>query len=418
MCYHEKMRITRLKINKYKSIKDPLEISNISNLNILVGPNNAGKTNILDSVQCLLNTPEDDDRYFDENIDVEIEGTLNGESFFISNKKGELNTSGNFEKIKKSFVRIGETSPVQEIIPNNLKDFKEKYPNEYKDFSEALSFYFKDVEINEELFILSTQKKRSVKRMGEGFKRLFIILFYIFNPDYGLIFIDEPELHLHPSIIKKFLLLLREKKMDNQIFLTTHHPTFVQAHHLTDIWRVARNENESTSVYRFASKNIDINRFIQEINDDNSGMLFADKVLLVEGVSDRIFMVEMINRFYKKDKDIKVVYTSGKGTIDLYANLCYMFNIPYAIMLDSDAINSSALKRVKNYKPASHKKQRETLKEREIFILDRDLEETYPRKYRRRETKPLSALFVSKKITEEDLNEKRMEVIKEILERI
>lgn len=33
-------------------------------------------------------------------------------------------------------------------------------------------------------------------------------------------------------------------------------------------------------------------------------------------------MTEMINRFYEKEKDIKVVYTGGKGTIDLYANIC------------------------------------------------------------------------------------------------
>ncbi len=395
-------------------------INDISNLNILVGPNNAGKTNILDAIHSVMDAETDKERFWDSGADIELKVNLKGKEYTLYNKKGEIKHEKNND-LGEAFVRIGDASSIYQLIPKKLKEFKERYPQQYKNFSEALSYYFKDVEISEELFVLSVhadRKQRSVKRMGEGFKRLFVILFYIFNPQYNIIFIDEPELHLHPSIIKRFLLLLREKKMDNQIFLTTHHPTFVQAHHLTDIWRVARNENGSTSAYRFISKNININRFVQEINDDNSAMLFSDKVLLVEGVSDRIFMVEMINRFYKKDKDIKVVYTSGKGTVDLYANLCHMFNIPYAIMLDSDAINSASLRRVKKYKHAPNKKQRDVLKEEEIFVLNKDLENTYPRKYRRKETKPLSALFISRQITEEDLRERRMSTIKEILETI
>ncbi len=419
------MRITDLKINHYKSIKEPLHITSFSNLSILVGPNNAGKTNVFDAIQTVIENP-DEERLVDEDVDIELTLHSRGKEYFLSNKKrASLEDKEDFLKVKESFVRISDTSSVYKIIPEELGEFKENYPEKYESFSRALSYYFKDVEISEELFILSVdtnKKKRSVKRMGEGFKRLFVILFYIFHPQYTMIFIDEPELHLHPSIIRKFLALLKEKGMGKQIFLTTHHPTFVQADHLSYIWRVARNENANTSVYKFAEKDVDINRFVQEINDDNSAMLFSDKVLLVEGVSDRIFMSEMLHRFYRKDKDIKVVYTGGKGTTDLYAALCDMFRIPYAVMLDSDAINSPSLKNLKKY-PEMKKKtpveeKKRLLKEKEIFILQKDLERVYPRKYKRRETKPLSALYISKNITRDDLKEKRMSVIKEILETI
>ncbi len=421
------MRISELKINHYKSIEDPIYIRDISGLNILVGPNNAGKTNILDAIYTIFHPQTDEERFFDKNTDIELTLEDDHKKYFLSNKKGEISFQNEevFSKIKKSFIRIEDTSSIYSLVPDELQKFKINYPLEYSSFSNSLKHYFKGVEISEELFVLSIRsdsKERSVKRMGEGFKRLFVILFYIFHPHYSIIFIDEPELHLHPSIIKRFLLLLGEKKKDNQIFITTHHPTFVQADYLPHIWRVARNNSGSTAAYRFSGENININRFVQEINDDNSGMLFADKVLLVEGVSDRIFMTEMINRFYKKDKDIKVVYTGGKGTIDLYASLCELFNIPYAVMLDSDAINSSSLKRLKRYpsikKGLSIKERKDILKRKEIFILDRDLEHTYPKKYKRRETKPLSALLVSRKMTNEDIRGKEMEMIKEVLERI
>ncbi len=418
------MKIINLRINHYKSIKDPIIINNFSYLHILVGPNNAGKTNVLDAIQTVFDNNTDPQRFSDKDIDIELTVNVNNNDYkIIKNSNGTIcNEEKILASVRSSFIRIGDLSSIYSLLPEKLKNFKENHPIEYDNFSKALKRYFKDVEISEELFLLSVyadNKKRSVRRMGEGFKRLFVILFYIFHPDYKIILIDEPELHLHPSIIKKFLLLIREKHLENQIFITTHHPTFVQADHLDNIWRVARNTNQSTAVYRFSGKNINVNRLIQEINDDNSGMLFSDKVLLVEGVSDKIFMTEMINRFYEKEKDIKVVYTGGKGTIDLYANICELFNIPYAVMLDSDAIKSVSLMRIKKY-PHHIKGMslREKLKQREIFILGRDLEHTYPKNYNIKETKPLSALFISKKITKDDLRSKRMETIKEILERI
>ncbi len=417
------MQIKEIVINHYKSIKNQIYLRDFSNFHILVGPNNAGKTNVLDAINLFFEENLETIRFFDEHTDIEMSINLNNSIYNLSYKNGLINLPQDIN-IKKYFIRINEKINYS-LIVDNIKIFKKKYPQEYADFSDSLENYFKGIEINEELFlhnIYTDNKKRSVKRMGDGFKRLFVILFYIFHPQYKIILIDEPEMHLHPSIIKKFLNLLNDKNLGNQVFFTTHHPSFVQAKYLPNIWRVNRNEENSTSLYGFCKKDIDLNRFVQEINDDNSGMLFADKVLLVEGVSDSIFMREMINRFYKKEKDIQVVYTSGKGSIDIYTKLCDIFNIPYAIMMDRDAINSTSLLRVKNFPKLKGKisleKKIEKLKEKEIFILDKDLEHVYPEKYKNKETKPLAALSVSQKITSQELKEDNMRVIKEIIERI
>ncbi len=417
------MKIEEIIINHYKSIKDPMHLRDFPGFHILVGPNNAGKTNVLDAINLFFNPNLEEERFFDKDTDIEMKFILNNKKHTISYKNNTLSNPSNID-ISKYFVRIDNTIDYQEIL-NNLRSFKENFPKEYLNFSKILEKYFKGIEINEELFLYNVyadKKSRSIKRMGEGFKRLFIILFYIFHPQQNIILIDEPEIHLHPSIIRKFLYILENSNIKKQVFLTTHHPTFVQAKYLPNIWRVTRNTKNSTTIHGFYKKNIDLNRFVQEINDDNSGMLFSDKVLLVEGVSDAIFMREMINRFYKKEKDIKVVYTSGKGAVDLYATLCDVFNIPYAIMLDSDAINSSSLQRVKRFpkfKRGERKNEKiRILKEKEIFILNKDLENTYPKKYQLRENKPLAALLISQKIKKEDLDKKCMENIREILEKI
>ncbi len=91
-------------------------------------------------------------------------------------------------------------------------------------------------------------------------------------------------------------------------------------------------------------------------------------------------------------------------------------------MLDNDAINSSSLQKIKKFpkfnKKTSLQEKIKRLKEEEIFILENDLEQIYPVKYKKREKKPLTALYVSQQITKEDLNTEEMRIIKELLEAI
>ncbi len=418
--YNDNVQIEEVIINHYKSIKDPVYLRDFFEFQILVGPNNAGKTNILDAINLFFDDNLQEERFLDTDGDVKITIRDGRDKFFLEYKNGKV-VNYPKEDIKKSFVRIGNAVDYEKVA-KELKEFKVHFPEEYKLFSQTLEAYFKEVEINEDLFILNVYadyKTRSIKRIGEGFKRLFVILYYIFNPNYNIILIDEPEIHLHPSIIKKFLLILEKNRFGNQIFFTTHHPTFVQAKYLPHIWRITRNNNNSTSVYGFYRKDVDLNRFVQEINDENSSMLFADKVLLVEGVSDAIFMREMINRFYNKDKDIKVVYTSGKGSVDLYAKLCDVFSIPYAVMLDSDALYTASLQRLKRFprftRSDSYSDKISKLQKEEIFILEKDLEYTYPDKYSSKDSKPIKALKVSQRINNQDINSDKMKTIKDII---
>ncbi len=417
------MQIEKIVINHYKSIKSPISLEDLSGFYVLVGPNNAGKTNVLDAIHLFFEKNLEKERFFDKDTDMEMIVKENGKNHKIVCREGKFAFPSEVS-LGKHFVRINEKIDYRKVI-RDLEILKSDHPGAYRAFSSVLEKNFKDIEMNEELFLLNVyadNKPRPVQRMGEGFKRLFVILFYIFHPEYKIILIDEPEVHLHPSVIRKFLYILEEKQNEKQVFLTTHHPTFVQANYLPYVWRVTRDTSGNTTLHTFRKKDVDLNRFVQEINDDNSGMLFSDKVLLVEGISDRIFMREIINRFYKKEKDIKVVYTSGKGSVDLYARLCETFNIPYAVMLDRDALNSASLQRIRKFpkfkRKTSLKEKIEKLKEKEIFILEKDLEHTYPEKFRNKETKPLAALFASKKISEKDLQEGGMKIIGEILKKI
>jgi predicted ATP-dependent endonuclease of OLD family len=385
------MKITKLEVNHYKSMEDPLVINKFSDLQIIIGPNNAGKTNILDAIYHLFFPKDDPERYYDPNADLTL----------------TVDDSNPIEKIgsndRKRLIRVQEMPSIEEI-----QAFKKNYSEKYEEFKEIIISYFP-----------SFKEDKPLRRKGSGLARLYAIFFYLYHPDYDIILIDEAENHLHPSLIKRFLKWLIEKN-SKQVFLTTHHPAFVQVESLPFLWQVCR-ENNNTKIYGFMNSNpkIDMDRLVQEIDDDNSGIFFADKVLLVEGVSDRILMRGLIDRFYQQKCNIKVVQTRSKGNTDIYAQLCDIFHIPYFVMLDEDALRPPWPEIIRK-KITGKKKHHEIvteLKKHNIFLLQKDLEASYPRRYQdSKSSKPLNALRASRLITQADMSIPEMKIIKEIIE--
>lgn len=68
--------------------------------------------------------------------------------------------------------------------------------------------------------------------IGSGFEMIFTILYsYYLSRQSGkqlILLIDEPELHLHPSLQEAFSKLLLEFSKDSQIFITTHSPLLIK----------------------------------------------------------------------------------------------------------------------------------------------------------------------------------------------
>ena len=431
------MPLTRLSINHYKTVEEPMTIDRFSHLHILIGPNNAGKTNIMDAIEFLLYPGRDPARLFDPCADVSCDIEDSGRTIHIQHIRGTHQffidgaefspDDARVKELQKRCVRILPDITPHEVITNGLTRMKEEYAGAYGEFCRALSHYFDDMEVSEQLFLQTVhtdRRDRPIARMGEGFKRLFVMLFYIFNPVYPLILIDEPELHVHPSMVKKFVRVLLDVKRNNQIFLTTHHSVFVEPYTLPYLWRVARDVHRNTKVHSLATAGLapHADRFVQEINADNAEMFFADKVLLVEGVSDRILMRGLIDRFYTGDHDVKVVYAGSKGNVDVYAELCRAFHISYVVMLDRDALHGAWPHIISDALHGHHRsaqdEQIRILKEHNIFILDGDLESSYPKKYQKRDTKPLNALHASQNITGEDVHSSVMKGICEVIEHL
>ncbi|MGD1045091.1 MAG: AAA family ATPase [Bacteroidota bacterium] len=141
---------------------------------------------------------------------------------------------------------------------------------------------------------------------------------------YPLLVIEEPEAHLHPSMQYKLLKFLREnrKKKVRQVFVTTHSTHITAAVSLDEIVCL-HNDNSQLNigypgkVFADDEEGKKSKEYVERFLDaTKSNILFAQRVILVEGLTEQILMPTIARRVDKskqlEDHHIEVCAMGGR----------------------------------------------------------------------------------------------------------
>ena len=190
---------------------------------------------------------------------------------------------------------------------------------------------------------------------SSGERELLTYLFAIFALKVrdALIIVDEPELHLHPKWQKTLLQLFIQlaKSTGNQFLLATHSPTFVSPQSIQYVSRVF-SQKQRSHILRLNTTALPEARHLLNIvnSQNNERLFFADEVVLVEGLSDRIFFEAVLDRHGRSSSSkviLEVVSVGGKGFFDAYKKLLEACEIPYSIIADLDYIEQVGTPEIK-----------------------------------------------------------------------
>lgn len=134
--------------------------------------------------------------------------------------------------------------------------------------------------------------------MGEGIISIFSIVDSLYDSKPGdVVAIDEPELSLHPSLQKRVATMLARFAVDRQVVVSTHSPYFVNLHAITKGGQLARvtTASEGTRIYSLTASSKDSIRRLSEGNlynphvfglDARELFFQEDKIILTEGQED------------------------------------------------------------------------------------------------------------------------------------
>lgn len=216
---------------------------------------------------------------------------------FNSTRFDRLMNDFNFQYIKNS----DSIEDLNTDLNNKIK--KEKIENTFleeaiNDFEKIsgyrvwLDFIDNYTPFKNSSFVLKEKNNMQIplSSMGSGFEMIFSLIYtYYLTKQNGknmIILIDEPELHLHPDIQKKFVDFLLDISKDFQVILTTHSPILVKQ-----------------IMYNDCIKSIVINKdkTISSINDLKLSYLSSNEI---NYIAFGLATEEYHNELYEELKDI------------------------------------------------------------------------------------------------------------------
>ena len=176
-----------------------------------------------------------------------------------------INTTGN-EKLTK----YGGNLPV--VLKNILNDENDK--KEFLIYYTNMLPYIKEVSVekvlDEERIFMIVEKYNDVKIpapfISDGTSTIMAILIALYFQDGEIILIEEPERHIHPSLINQLMLMI--ESVDKQVIITTHSPELLKYSELKDILFISRDNNGFSDIKRIIDNDL-VKPFIEELGVDS-----------------------------------------------------------------------------------------------------------------------------------------------------
>jgi len=209
------------------------------------------------------------------------------------------------------------------------------------------NFHFEWVNPRNNAFEMTIEKdgtEYTSRELSSGENEVINILLGIlsYRAQGQLVIIDEPELHLHATWQRLMVDLLERlnEKSRSQFLIATHSGAFINRDRIPYVKRVAQISNTSKISSIDETDINDVDNKIHMINStNNEKIFFADKVVLVEGPTDRIIFQSLINNILAQRDElvsIEVLDVGGKGLFDDYSGLLDAMSVPYFIIGDRD----------------------------------------------------------------------------------
>ncbi|TYO94712.1 ATP-dependent nuclease [Desulfallas thermosapovorans] len=185
-------------------------------------------------------------------------------------------------------------------------------------------------------------------RDAPGLLNLPLLGIAVYDPERKLVIIDEPEQSLHPQAQHIFVQVLREvaRLQDKHFILITHSPSMVDLRDAKDLARM---------VFFRRPKNYLVERKVFQLSPEDAGqyadllpslttykreVLFADKVILVEGQHDRDVLTALIESggFRVSLARTSVLPLGGVGYMARYTAFFKEIGVKPFVICDRDVV--------------------------------------------------------------------------------
>lgn len=151
---------------------------------------------------------------------------------------------------------------------------------------------------------------------GTGIREVFRIILDIESLNPNVIFIEEPETHLHFELQQRLSEYLHIKAESSQIFITSHSTAFVEEIYDKAVYLIKRKDEQENSIQLLDSESLD--EIISELGYNAQALLIKRMLVFVEGKTDKAIIDTYLQKFYPQ-------MLSKIGCIDMKGETKYKY---------------------------------------------------------------------------------------------
>lgn len=326
--------------------------------------------------------------------------------------KGLIGDSEPFKPLNEiSNVRTGRNSN-QTNIRGQLYALKKKEPESFQEFKSKLLEIFEEIEDidvihNEDVgqfqLVIKEKLRRNgeleevtydINNVGQGMQTLVIMLSTVLLLKPSIVLMDEPEVHMHPSLIKQFVEYLKKLTPEIQFIITTHSVVLINEVGLDKVFSL---KNEITKKGIIVTKVDDKNSLLETIsqlgyNVDTLTYTLKPKVyIFAEGPSDKDIILAFANKNNATKSinanNVAFIEMGGKGNRYKLVNLINklqqdFMDTPFLMLLDRDETSEEEIEKLRQKYFADKPKRLQYLSKRQIenYLIDEEALQSVIRK--------------------------------------
>lgn len=250
---------------------------------------------------------------------------------------------------------------IKQKLSKNLKNIADRYAQNINIYMNENNY--EDLMKDIKLLIGNGENIHSVELNGLGYNNLLYIALLITQQSiekenkmnkydclYPILIVEEPEAHLHPSLQKHLANHFFNQKVLGQVIMTSHSTHVTSScSNLDSLILLYKDNDDSSKIFSKKigdifnikdKKEMEYKRYLERwLDATKTNIFFGRRVLLVEGIAERLIIPELFYQKYGKtleSENIVIISVDGvsfRPFIQLYAK---GLDMKCAVITDSD----------------------------------------------------------------------------------
>lgn len=217
-----------------------------------------------------------------------------------------------YEIAGKGIVKLLASWQIPDVGQDHLEEKYHRIVNLLRELLKRPEAFLRVPQSEKDILVVDGNMRLPLESHGTGVHQLIILAIAVLSQDNVIFGIEEPEIHLHPLLQKRFMQFLLQETT-NRYIITTHSPALIAPSDEVDV--IHLKMIDGVTIPTRVDTDANTLAVLDDLGIQPSDLLQANSVIWVEGPSDRIYLnrwLELLDPALREGVDYSIMFYGGR----------------------------------------------------------------------------------------------------------